>query len=442
MRYLFLLLFLFLSANSKAQEAWTLQDLINYAIKNSPSLIQAGMDVEIATLDEDIATQNHRYGFTSTLAVSSGFAFGSRNIVSQGIVIAQDLGAANFIQPFFSLQFDYPLFREGKFIFQRSISEGIARINYEQSGKSYLAQKQELIFSIADLFLQIVLKKKELKYMNLNMARLKTIVEENRERFKNKLITEADFLESELQLTDAQTNIKLAEMDSDILKKQLSNSIGMPLNQEPPEIEENVSVFENINSLIPDLDTLRSWALEQNPDLSMASLDVEESKLNLKLTGSQIYPTLSSTAISAVNLELFNSHFIGMSVQFPLDELFRRLIKSPEILKMKLTVEKSKINLQAVHNSVELELMQAYTDWKKARESALGAWNKVKVTEARVKEGENRFRNSLVTIGEYMAYLNSYEEAYNEFEEKKKEEYIILLTLLKSAGVIERFLVP
>ena len=442
MRYLFLLILLFLSANSKAQEVWTLQDLINYAIKNSLSLIQAGMDVEIAALDEDIATQNHRYGFTSTLAVSSGFAFGDRNIVSRGIVIAQDLGAANFIQPFFSLQFDYQLFREGRFIFQRSISEGIAQVNYEQSEKSYLSQKQELIFSVADLFLQIVLKKKELKHMNQNAARLKTIVEESKERFRNKLITEADFLEVELQLKDAQTNIKLAEMDLDILKKQLANSIGMPLNQEPPEIEENISVFENINSLIPDLDTLRSWALKQNPDLSVASLDVEESKLNLKLNETQIYPTLSSTAISAVNLELFNAHFIGMSVQFPLDELFRKLIKDPETLKMKLTVEKSKINFQAVRNSVELDLMQAYTDWKKARESALGAWNKVKVTEARVNESESRFKDSLVTIGEYMTYLNSYEDAYKEFEEKKREEYTTLLTLLKNAGVIDRFLVP
>ncbi len=278
--------------------------------------------------------------------------------------------------------------------------------------------------------------------MNQNMARLKTIVEESRERFKNRLITEADFLESELQLTDAQTNIKLAEMDLDILKRQLANSIGMPLIQEPPEIEDNISIFENINSLIPDLDTLRSWALEQAPDLSIASLDVEESKLNLKLTESQIYPTLSSFATSAVNVELFNSHFIGLSLTFPLRELFQRLTKDPEILKMKLTVEKSKINLQAVRNSVELELMQAYTDWKKARESAISAWNKVKVKEARVDEEESRFRSNLITIGEYMGYLNSYEEAYMEFQEKTREEHTAMLNLLKTAGVIERFLVP
>lgn len=441
MRYLFLFLFLVLSANSKAQEVWTLKDLINYAIKNSPSLIQAKMDVEIAALDEDIATRDHRYGFTLDLSTFSGFAFGSRDIVSGGIVISEAVGAANFIQPFLSVEFDYPLFKEGRSIFQSSISEDIARVDSEQSEQSFMAEKLETIFSISDLFLQIVLKKKELKFMNQNMIRVKTIVEESRERFKNKFITEADFLESELQLTDAQTNIKLAEMDLDILKKQLVNLIGMPLNQEPPEIEENISIFEKIHSLIPDLDTLRSWALERDPDLSIARLDIEESKLNLKLTESQIYPTLSSFATSAVNVELFNSHFIGLSLTFPLRELFQRLTKDPELLKNKLEVEKNKINLQAVHNSVELELMQAYTDWKKARESAIGAWNKVKVTEARVNEGENRSKNGLITIGEYLEYLNSYEEALMDFEDNKKEEYTALLTVLKNAGVIERFLV-
>src|SRR3990170_1964447 len=109
MRYLFLLLFLVFSTNSRAQEIWALQDLINYAIKNSPSLIQAKMDVEIAGLDEDIATQNHRYGFSLIAESLTGLSIGRRVVV--GGVLLSDREGTSFIEPFVSLQFNYPFFR-------------------------------------------------------------------------------------------------------------------------------------------------------------------------------------------------------------------------------------------------------------------------------------------------------------------------------------------
>jgi outer membrane protein TolC len=136
-----------------------------------------------------------------------------------------------------------------------------------------------------------------------------------------------------------------------------------------------------------------------------------------------------------------NADLIGISVSFPLQELFKRfLTKDPELLRAKLAIEKSKVNFQAVRNSIELEIIQDYTNWDKAKELAASAWNKVKVKEARVNEGQMRSKEGLITMGEYMGYINSYQEAYNEFEVRKREEYNALLTLLKNAGMIDRFL--
>ncbi len=438
---LFLLLFLAFSTSSNGQEVWTLQDLINYADKNSLSLIQARMDVEIATLDEDIAKQNHIYGFTLNANPFAGVAIGRRS-VRGGVLVSQKGHEVNFAS-FVSLGLDYPLLSEGRFIFQKSISQEIAGVVYRQSNQSYLMQRQQVIYSVADLFLQIVFKKRELRYLNQNVSRLKTIVEQSRERLKNRLITQADFLEVELRLTDTQTSIELIEMDLNTLKKQLANLIGMPLEQSPPEVEEDVSLFENIGSLIPDLDTLRSQALEQNPHLSIAGLDIEKSQLESKLVVNKIYPRASLTATSVFSLDHFdNADLIGISVSFPFQELFKRLLtKDPELLRAKLAIEKNKVNFQAVRNSLELEIIQDYNNWNKARELAMSAWNKVKAKEARVNEGQMRSKQGLITIGEYLGYINSYQEAYNEFELRKKEEYDALLSLLKDAGVIDRFLV-
>ena len=444
MRYLFLLFILVFSGNSRAQELWTLQDLINYAIKNSPSLIQSRIDVEIAGLDEDVAFQNRLFGFTLDAGVLSGIAVGRRGIVigGGGAIVSEELGGDTlFVQPFGYWHFFYPLFKESKFIFQRSIPEEIAEVNYKQSENSYKVDKQEVIFSIGDLFLQIVSKRKELEYMNQNIARLSTILGESKERFENRLITEADLMEVELKLTDAQTNMKLAEMDLDILKKQLSNLIGMPLNQEPPDLEYDLTLFENMNSLIPELNALRSWSLEQNPKLSIANLDVKEAKLNLRLVNSSIFPILFLTESSVLSTE-DSTHFAGLGISFPIGEIFKRLIGSPQVAKIKLTVEKNEVNLKSVQSSVEFGLMQAYMEWKKARESAIGASKKVKVTEARVNEGKNRLKFNLITIGGYLEYLTSYEEAYLGFEEKKRDEYTKLLSLLKNVGVIDRYLAP
>jgi outer membrane protein TolC len=438
-RLLFFLSFLIFTVNAEAQEAWTLQDLINYASKNSLSLIQSRMDVEIATLDEDIAQQDHIYGFTLDAKPFAGFAFG-RRVVNGGVLVSGTSGTS-FV-PFVSLNFDYPLLSQGRFIFQRSISQEIAGVLYKQSYQSYQMQKQQVIYSVSDLFLQIVFKEKELRYLNQIAARLKTVVEQSRERLRNKLIIQADFLEVELKLTDEQTNITLSNMDLNILKKQLANIIGMPLEQELPGVEEDVSLFENMNSIIPDSATLQSQALEQNPKLSIASLDIEKSQLESKLVENSIYPTTSLTATSVFSLNSFDDgHLIGMTVSFPIRELFIRfLTKDPEALKAKLAIEKSRINLESVHNFVELQVIQDYTDWNKARELAMSAWSKVKAKEARVNEEENRMNNKLITIGEYLEYINSYENAYNEFELDKSKEYNALLTLLKDAGIIDRFL--
>src|SRR4030065_1407025 len=126
MRYLFLLLFLGFPDNSRAQELWTLQDLINYAIKNSPSLIQSRIDVEIAGLDEDVAFQNRLFGFTLDAGVLSGIAVGRRGIVigGGGAIVSEELGGDTlFVKPFAYWHFLYPIFKESKFISQRSLSE-------------------------------------------------------------------------------------------------------------------------------------------------------------------------------------------------------------------------------------------------------------------------------------------------------------------------------
>ncbi len=440
---LFLLPFLLISTGSGAEEVWTLQDLIKYATRNSPYLLEATKDIEIANLDEDIAWQNRVFGFSLNLEALSGVAGGQRRLVSGGgVVISNTIGGTNVIVPFFTAHLDYPLLKEGRFISQRSIPEDIARVNYNETQESYLMRKADVISSISDLFLQIALKKKEIEYLKQNEARLKTIVEQSKKRFESKLITQSDFLEAQLRLTDIQTNIRVAGMDLDVLKKQLANLIGMPLDQNPPDVDGDVSTFENVSSLIPSLNDLKPLALEQNPRLSVANMDVEKSQLNLKLVQKRIYPILSLTSAAAVNTSLESSEFGGLSLRFPIDELFRRfLTKDPELLKMRVAVEKSRINLELVQNSVELELIQDYTNWSKAKEFAMSAWNRVKVEETRVNEGQMRSKEGLITVGEYMGYINSYQEAYNEFEVRKREEYNALLTLLRNAGVVDRFLV-
>ena len=430
-----------LSEFSKAQEAWTLEDCINYAIENNIQLKQADVNANVAKNNYN----QSKYNFLPSI---NGFASHDQNY---GKTFSND-----------KLAYIDEAYYSGNFGLSAEIDVFNGLNNFytlKQNKYTFLANKESVEVEKNNITLQIVLAYLQVLYdqeiLDVAESQVQTTIEQVAKTERMVEVgnqAKGSLLEIKAQL--AQENVNLANA-----RNQLNISIlniTQLLNLESTSdfsIEKPKELSVEEATIISSVDGIYETAYTIMPEIKSAGYSLKSSELGLKkakwsrspsISLSTIYytryselanhPTLYDTdPTNDVNDYLLSDQIndfaytqIRVSLNVP---LFNKMTTQNNINNSKLTVLNSKYILELQEQNLYKTIQQSHAD-------AVGAFEKYKAsieasasTQESFKYTEQKYNVGLVDIIEYKIAKNSYTKAQGDLLQAKYQ-YIFKTKIL------------
>ena len=162
-----------------------------------------------------------------------------------------------------------------------------------------LKKEQEIILTAAEAYSGLTFAKKKLDINKENLSLLERQVETDQNRLENGLITLADLAQSESSLAGAQAQFINSKNDLVTAKLTYEKIIG------PLDDIDLVNGSINLNFNVPEsLNKAIELSISNNPDLTIAKLEYQQSQQDVKIAISEFSPTAKLSAESTKSNDL------------------------------------------------------------------------------------------------------------------------------------------
>ena len=395
--------FIFISI--QAQQIWSLEDCIDYALKNNISLKQSELNIEL---------NNNEY-FQSKMEL----------LPSVNISNSFNNNRGRYINPFTN-EFDEEISSSLNLSYNSNFSlfNGFKNINQikkaaNESLKSIYdleSAQNDLISSIALSYLQILFNE-ELYQTSLSQLdltknqenRIKTLVEAGS-------MAQGELLNIQSQLALEEQQLIQAENQLNLSKLQLAQLLELDQyeNLNVLKLDIKVPIFKIQNNINTDY----AIALNTQSSIKSSELQINSAIYDLKIAKANYLPNLSiGYRISTLYLDNVNDMFtfneqlennqqsaIYLSLNIP---IFNKWSVRNSVAQSKIQIENSQLNAQQAKNQLRKNMEQAYAD-------QLAAYKKYQATQKAVIA----FKEAYTYINERyeLGMVNSYE--FNESKNK------------------------
>ena len=395
--------FIFISI--QAQQIWSLEDCIDYALNNNISLKQSELNIEL----------NKNEYFQSKMEL----------LPSVNISNSFNNNRGRYINPFTN-EFDEEVSSSLNLSYNSNFSlfNGFKNINQikkaaNESLKSIYdleSAQNDLISSIALSYLQILFNeelyqtsKSQLDLTKNLENRIKTLVDAGS-------IAQGELLNIQSQLALEEQQLIQAENQLNLSKLQLAQLLELEQyeNLNVLKLDIKVPVFKIKNNINTDY----SIALNTQSSIKSSELQINSAIYDLKIAKANYLPNLSiGHRISTLYLDnvddifTFNEQLknnqqsaIYLSLNIP---IFNKWSVHSAVAQSKIQIENSQLNAQQAKNQLRKSMEQAYAD-------QLAAYKKYQATQKAVIA----FREAFTYINERyeLGMVNSYE--FNESKNK------------------------
>lgn len=362
----------------------TLQQCIEYALKNQPYINQALIDEEIGERDIKSALS----GWLPQINANGSFNHNFKQQVSvlnnNGETSFLTIGAKNTSA--FSLQADQKLLDAG--LIQASKSAKYFREQYKQSTEN---TKIATVVDVSKAFYDILTSREQLNITDENIARLQKQLKDAFAQYEGGLVDRTDYKRAQISLSNSQADKKRI---SEMLKYKyayLKQLIGYPATS---ELTINVSNANMESEIL--LDTTQQLNYRNRIEYRQLETQRELQRINTSYNKLAYLPTLSGFINynwNYMNSELSNlydtsypSSVGGLTLRIPVFQGTRRI---QEIRKAQLQERRLELDLVDVRNQIYSQneaAMASYkanlNDWKTARQNVLlsqEVYNTIKV---------------------------------------------------------------
>ena len=395
--------FIFISI--QAQQIWSLEDCIDYALKNNISLKQSELNIEL----------NKNEYFQSKMEL----------LPSVNISNSFNNNRGRYINPFTN-QFDEEVSSSLNLSYNSSFSlfNGFKNINQikkaaNESLKSIYdleSAQNDLISSIALSYLQILFNEElyqtsesQLDLTKIQENRIKTMIEAGS-------IAQVELLNIQSQLALEEQQLIQAENQLNLSKLQLAQLLELNQyeNLNVLKLDIKVPIFKIQNNINTDY----AIALNTQSSIKSSELQINSAIYDLKIAKANYLPNLSiGHRISTLYLDNVDDMFtfneqlennqqsaIYLSLNIP---IFNKWSVRNSVAQSKIQIENSQLNAQQAKNQLRKNMEQAYAD-------QLAAYKKYQATQKAVIS----FKEAFTYINERyeLGMVNSYE--FNESKNK------------------------
>ncbi|MCD8739538.1 TolC family protein [Mucilaginibacter roseus] len=400
----------------------SLQQCINYALRNQPLARQA-------VLDEDINERDIRIGLAGWLPQATGtgqlqhYYEGGPNANSANVPgsVLQNQNISNL--SILGVQVSQVLYNNDVFLASRAAR--YSRQYYKQNTES---TRINLISDVSKAYYDVLLSQRQLKITNEDILRLQRSLKDARSRYEAGVSDKIDYKQATIALNNSTSTRKQLSESIKSREAYLKQLMGVNTNT-PLSLQFDSTRFEAEAAI----DTNQTLDVTKRVEYRMLQSQKTLQNLNVSYYKWGFLPSLSaigtynliyaSSSISKLYNNSFPNGYVGLSLSVPLFQGTRRL---QNLRKARLQEERVDLDLINTQNSINTEYVQAlanyksnYTAWQLVKENVDLARDVYNVVSLQYREGIKTYLDVIVSQTDLRtAQLNYYNALFQVLSSK------------------------
>ena len=347
-----------LSGSARAEQGWTLDRCIEYAIENNIQVRQSDLAAQNRNVEYNSARSNRLPGVSA--GASQNWSFG------RGLTANNTYDNTNTTSTSFNIGTDVTLFAGGRI----SGNIQIAELGLEAAKADLERIKDDVRVQVAQAFIQIVynrsildVARNQVTIDSMQVERLTALAAIGKASSAEVASQRATLAQSQLSVTQAQNNLNLSILT-------LTQLLELP---SPEGFEISAPESDDPEFNIPDSpETIYEQALGVKSSIKSEELRLEQSSKNIDIAKSGFFPTLSLSAGAGTNYyttskfqsdpfahQLKNnfSQYIGVNLSIP---VFSRGNNRNNVRSAQIGHMNQQMQLDNVKKQLYKEIQQAY----------------------------------------------------------------------------------
>lgn len=413
-----------------AQEQWSLQDCLDYALQNN---IQVRKN-RISEEQGEVNLWQDKGALFPSLSFSTNQSVGYRPF-EENTAIVQNGQVTNTsnkwtYQGSYGLNASWTVWNGGvnrKNVEQQKIQNKITELATQESELTI----QE---SIARLYVQILYTQEALKVNEKLQETAQSQYDRGVEMMNQGQMAKADVAQLESQLSSAKYNVVNTRTQIADYKRQLKALLELGIDK-PFNVATIMPDEEDVMSLIPSAETAYQTALDTRPEIKSAELGIEQADMALDIARRGFYPTVS------LNASMGDSHYsasnknagkqmktnlnmsAGVSVSVP---IFDNRRNRSNVKLAKLQKATSQLSLQDEKNMLGSTIEQYWLTASNNQQNYLAAKDRVKSQQSSYELLNEQFQNGLKNVVEVLQGRDNLISAEQDLLQSK---YLTLLNI-------------
>ncbi|MDD4848452.1 MAG: TolC family protein [Bacteroidales bacterium] len=438
LKIIILLVISFLISNwLQAQQSWTLDDCINYALEHNYTVKKQMIEIESNRVQLSSSKNNRLPGISAY--ANQNFEFGRSETASNLIVESTQANTS------MGVGLELPIFNGFQVNHQIKSND----LNLQASLKDFEQAKEDLTLNVTAYFLDVLLGKALLRVAQEQVLLSEKQVEQIQQLVANGRSSDAELYEARATLANDQLTVVKAENDYNISKLNLSQLMNVTDPEGFDIIEPPIDQVEFLMQQNLDLQGTIDRCLNNRPGIQAADLRIEKSKRDIKVQQAGWYPSLSLNAnwgtgyyyafkdAYSIENKSFGDQFknnsrevVGLSLNIP---IFDKLKTRDNVKLSKLSLQNQEIALEETKTNMIKEIHQAYNNAVAAKNQYLSAEIAVSASQKSLEYENLKFESGRSTNYEYNEAKTKYFKAQSD-EIQAKFQYILRYKIMEFYG--------
>lgn len=385
-------------------KTWNLKDCIDYAKKNNISINSLKLSSKTAE-QSLIAAKAAKYPNLSANVTQNVSHYNSGTQSSSGYGVSSGI----------------TLFNGGYLnndVKSKTLSEQVANLSVN-------AAENDITLQITQAYLNILLSKENITYLNDLLSTSNALVKQGTQRLTAGTIAKKDLLQ--LQATMANDNYTLITAQNQLQQNVLTLK---QLLQLPTRIGFDVIAADTtkINEHLIDLASAQDQALRTRPEVKGAELNVQLQNTELEKARATIRPVLSLNGSlgSGYNSNSFGNYpnqlnntfnqALGLTLSIP---IFDRKVTKTNVAKANIEIQQARLSLLDTKTTLTQSVEKAYLNVQNANSQYQAAKEQFNYTSEALRISEAELKLGSSSIVDYLQQKNLYVQALQAFVQAK-----------------------
>ncbi|WP_443947238.1 TolC family protein [Pedobacter sp. AW1-32] len=298
-------------------------------------------------------------------------------------------------------------------------------LSLQTANLSVEAAKNDVTLSITEAYLNVLLARENIKYLEDLLNTSSAQVGQAAQRFKFGTIAKMDLLQ--LQATYASDKYTLVSAQNTLQQNILTLK---QLLQLPTSAPFQVSTQDSVSKVVTldNVVSAQDKALRTRPEIKSAELSIQQQGIELQKAKSTLRPTLSlggslysgynNNSVGGYGFQLNNSfnQAVGLTLSIP---IFDRKVTKTNVAKANISIQQAKLSLLDAKTTLTQNVERAYINVQNANTQYDAAQEQFNYTSEALRISNEELKQGTNNIVENLQQKNLYVQALQAFVQAK-----------------------